>query len=85
MKPEHSKIIFGSNFASTAVSLSATPPQDFAQPFGGRDHGRSVQPAGLPRQSLDRTETLTAAMTFPEGERTGAETDATPGSRSPTE
>ena len=30
-------------------------------------------------------ETLTAAMTFPEGERTGAETDATPGSRSPTE
>ena len=29
--------------------------------------------------------TLTAAITLPEGERTGAETEATPGSRSPTE
>src|SRR5215218_8149891 len=30
-------------------------------------------------------DTLTAAMTLPDGERTGAETEATPGSRSPTE
>src|SRR5215207_4447887 len=66
-KPEHAKIIFGSNFASAAVSLAATPPQDFAQPFGGRDHGGSVQPAGLPRQSLDRTGDADGSNDLPRG------------------
>ena len=35
------------------ASLSAASSQDLAQPFSGRDHGRGVQPAGLPREPLD--------------------------------
>jgi hypothetical protein len=44
-----------------------------------------VEASGLAGEALDGPETLTAAMTLPAGERTGADTDATPASRSATD
>src|SRR3954470_12949436 len=46
--------------------------------------GACIRPGWRERRSIG-PETETAAITLPEGERTGAETDATPCSRSPTE
>ena len=44
---------YGPEPPSGAASLSAASSQDLTQPLGGRDHGRGVQPAGLPREPLN--------------------------------
>ena len=72
-------VISASNYSpplrrSTSLRRSAAAMTAGACSRPGCRDSRSIGP-----------DTLTAAMTLPEGERTGADTDATPGSRSPTE
>ena len=59
------------------------PAQDLGELVGAGDHGRRVQATGLTGDALDRApEMETAATTRPDGPRTGADTEATPNSRS---
>jgi hypothetical protein len=60
------------------------PAQHFGEFVRAGDHGRRVQRPGWRESRSIGPEIDTAAMTRPDGPRTGAETEATPGSRSPT-